>query len=333
VPGGKEAFERKLEALASLRTAASPEVAPETAIDPLRKALKDRSNYLVSKAAALAGELRLTALIPDLLHAFDRFMIDPAKTDPQCWAKDAIVKALKDLNHDDPAVFLRGIEHVQMEAVWGKSVDTALTLRGACALALVACSLDRQTILTRLVDRMADEPPVRIDAIRALGQCPGHDTVLLLRLKALLGDTEPEVNGVCFDVLLEISPADSVSFVARFLAAESPELRAEAASALALCREPQAIEALKQCFAGRADTALKTAILQSLAGSPQVAAAEFLLSVIEEGSPEPAALAVESLGAGRFREEFRQRVEASVRRRRENTLTVAFQKSYSPLLS
>src|SRR5580658_5381653 len=157
MPGGKEAFERKLQALASLRAAAPSETAPDAAINPLRKALKDRSNYLVSKAAALAGELRLTALIPDLLGAFDRFMLDPAKADPQCWAKDAIVKALKDLNHDDPAVFLRGIEHVQMEAVWGGSKDTALTFRGACALALVACALDRQSILIRLIGLLVDE--------------------------------------------------------------------------------------------------------------------------------------------------------------------------------
>ncbi len=136
MPGGKEAFERKLEALASLVRAASLAGRRRRAV--AQKALKDRSNYLVSKAAASVGELRLTALIPDLLRSFDRFMLDPAKTDPQCWAKNAIVKALKDLNHDDPAVFLRGVGHVQMEAVWGTSVDTALTLRGAfCALALV----------------------------------------------------------------------------------------------------------------------------------------------------------------------------------------------------
>ena len=311
MPGGKETFERKLEALASLRVAASA----EAAVDPLRRALKDRSNYLVSKAAALAGELRLKALTPDLLHAFDRFMVDAAKTDPQCWAKDAIVKTLKDLNHDDPAVFLRGIEHVQMEAVWGSSVDTALTLRGACALALVACSLDRQTILTRLIDRLADKTPVRIDAIRALGQCPGPDTVLILRVKALLPDPAFEVTGQCFDALLQTSPADSVPFVARFLTADYPELRVEAAAALASSREPEAIEALKQCFAGRGDPPLKTAILQSLAGSPQLAGAEFLLSVIEEGSTEHARLAAESLAASRFREEFRERVEASAQRR------------------
>ncbi len=328
MPGGKEAFERKLEALAALRATPSPEAAPDAAIDPLRKALKDRSNYLVSKAAALAGELRLTALIPDLLGAFDRFMVDPAKTDPQCWAKDAIVKALKDLNHDDPAVFLRGIEHVQMEAVWGKSVDTALTLRGACALALVACSLDRQTILTRLVDLFADEKPVKIDVIVALGQCPGPDTTLLLRLKALLGDEEPEVVGDCFDVLLQISPADSVPFVARFLAARNPEVRIEAASALAASREPPAIAALKQCFTGPADPPLKIAILQSLAGSLQSAAAEFLLSVIEGSPLEYASIAVESLAASRFREEFRERVETSAHRRGIDALTAAFQAGF-----
>ena len=49
MPGGKEAFERKLDELAALRAASSA----ENAVEPLQKALKDRSNYLVSKAAAL----------------------------------------------------------------------------------------------------------------------------------------------------------------------------------------------------------------------------------------------------------------------------------------
>jgi HEAT repeat protein len=328
--GGKEAFEKKLETLASLRTTTRTTTSPETAIDPLRKALKDRSNYLVSKAAALAGELRLTALVPDLLHAFDRFMKDPIKTDPQCWAKNAIVKALKDLNHDDPAIFLRGIRHVQLEPVWSNPpvADTALTLRGSCALALVACSLDRQTILTRLVDLLADQPAVRLDAIRALGQCPGHDTTLLLRLKALLGDKESEVSGACFDVLLEISPADSVPFVARFLTAKDPEVQAEAAAALAASLEPAAVDALKQCFAGRSDPALKTAILQSLAGSREIAGAEFLLSVVEESTSAQAEIALQSLAGGRFRDEFRARLEASVRERGIPALTTAFSSAY-----
>ena len=280
---------------ASLRViAALRSGAPEAAAEPLRKALKDRSNYLVSKAAALAGDLRLKELIPDLLAAFDRFMIDAAKTDQQCWAKNAIVKALKDLGHDDPAVFLRGIEHVQMEPVWGTTVDTAGTLRGACALALVACTLDRQTILTRVVNLLADDLPVKQDAITALGQVPGNDTVLLLRLKALLGDKEPQVTGQCFDVLLEMAPVESVSFAARFLEDKDPDVRSEAAAALAGSRETHAIEVLEKRYADTRDPAFKATILQSLAGARLVGAAEFLLSVAEKDRPEQAEAAIQS---------------------------------------
>jgi HEAT repeat protein len=295
VPGGKEAFERKLEALTALRSW------PQEAAEPLRKALKDRSNYLVSKAAALVGELRLTELIPDLVMAFDRFLIDAAKSDSQCWAKTAIVKALKDLNHDDPAVFLRGLEHVQLEPVWGGTADAAIPLRGACALALVGCSLDRQTILSRLTDLMIDEAPVRRDAIRALGQVPGADTVLLLRLKARLPEKVPEVTGQCFDVLLDISPDDSIPFVARFLSSQDPDLQSEAAGALAASRQP--------------------------------AAAELLIPVIERGRPELAAVAVACLAHSRFREDLRERIEAIVRRRDTASLTEAYRKEFSPLLS
>jgi HEAT repeat protein len=292
---GKEAFERKLEALTALRSS------PQEAVDALRKTLKDRSNYLVSKAAALVGELRLTELIPDLLQAFDRFILDAAKTDPQCWAKNAIVKALKDLDHDDPAVFLRGLEHVQMEPVWGGSADAAVALRGACALALAGCALDRQTILTRLTGLLVDEPPIRRDAIRALGQFPGPDTVLLLRLKALLPEKDPAVTGQCFDALLDISPVDSIPFVAQFLSSQDPDLQSEAVGALAASRQP--------------------------------AAAEMLIPVIERDRPELAAVAVACLAHSRFREELRERIGAIVRRRDTASLTEAYRKEFDPLLS
>jgi HEAT repeat protein len=69
---GKEAFGRKVQEVAALREA--PE---EAAIAQLRRALKDRSNYLVAKAAAVAAVRHFQALVPDLLAAFDRFMEDP----------------------------------------------------------------------------------------------------------------------------------------------------------------------------------------------------------------------------------------------------------------
>ncbi len=323
--GSKEAFDKKIAALESLRD----DPASPATLDHLRKALKDRNNFLVAKASTLSGQLGLKSLAPDLATAFERFLIDPVKTDPKCWAKNAIAKALKDLEHDDPAMFLRGIVHIQMEPVWNDQVDSAATLRGACALALVATTLDRVSIVTHLVDLLADEEkPARIDSVRALGQLPGHDTALLLRLKSLAGDADPEVIGSCFDTLLGIAPAESVAFVARFLSHNDPDLRAEAAAALGACPEPQAVEILKQCFEDRRDPELKIAILRSLAASRQISAADFLLSVIEESRPEHATAAVESLAAGRYRDEFHDRAEAAVHRRNIAELTAAFHKAF-----
>ena len=59
----KKKFEQQLAALDELRLSAG---APAT-VERLRKALGDRNNYLVAKAAKIAAELGLPALIPDLL--------------------------------------------------------------------------------------------------------------------------------------------------------------------------------------------------------------------------------------------------------------------------
>ena len=63
----------------------------------LAKALGDRSNHLVGKAAKIAGELGFDELTAELTAAFDRFMVDPAGTDKGCVAKSAILKTLVDL--------------------------------------------------------------------------------------------------------------------------------------------------------------------------------------------------------------------------------------------
>ncbi len=190
-----------------------PPPIPDAVLSQLRKALKDPNNYLVSKAVAIAADLKRDELIPDLTAAFDRFMIDPVKSDPQCWAKTAIAKELKDLGNRDAHVFLRGIVHIQPEPVWGGQADSAGTLRGTCALALVDCRLDDLEILTHLTDRLADkEMPVRLDAALAIAQFGRPEGVLPLRLKAWVGDVEPEVVGQCFTSLLALDSRTSLRF-------------------------------------------------------------------------------------------------------------------------
>lgn len=261
----KDAIEEKIAAIDALRSA------PDLALEPLRKALKDRNNYVCSKAARACGDLLLCETIPDLLAAFDRFLRDAQRTDPQCWAKIAIVKALKDLGHADPDVFLRGIAHRQT------FVDAESTLRGACALALVACSLPREAILVHLADVLADsEMRVRIDAARAIAQLPGHDSILMLRVKAQAGDKEPAVIGQCFLSLLGMDTRESVPFVARFLTAADENLRFEAAAALGECPEALAVETLIAHWKVEHSPEMKRAIELSLGVSRLPQAKEFL---------------------------------------------------------
>ncbi len=313
-----KADDRKMQMLEALRS--------NPAVEPLRKALRDRSNYFVSKAAALAPAVGTDELIQDLIAAFDRFMLDPIKSDPQCWAKNAIAKALKDLGYNESAFFLRGLTYFQFEPIWrgpenGPGVaDTAGTLRGASALALVTCPLPRLEILELLADLLASDPikTVRADAAIAIAQLSGPDSALLLRFKALTGDREPEVTGQCLTSLLDISP-DYVPFVARFLDSKVEDVPLETAAALGGCQHAAAVEVLIDRYRAGPDPILTRAILLSLGASRARDAADFLLEVIAGAEFEHASHAIQALAASRFHEEYRAQVAAAVGRRRDTT--------------
>src|SRR5271155_4862339 len=176
---GKKNFEAQLAAVEELRQ--QPDAA---CITSLRTLLKHQNNYIVAKAADLVMQRRLEQLLPDLLAAFDRFFEDAEKRDPQCWAKNALSRALATLEFQDPAPFLRGMRHVQLEAVWGGRSDTAGTLRGICALALVQCrTVSEADLLRHLLDLLVDkDKSARADAVRAVEQVGSPTASLLLRL-------------------------------------------------------------------------------------------------------------------------------------------------------
>src|SRR5438874_1352815 len=156
----------------------------------LKKALADRSNYVASRAAEIVGEFGLRDLVPDLVAAFDRFLLNPVKTDPQCLAKNAVAEALTKMGHDDAEFYRKGMRHFQPEPVWGGEQDTAAHLRGTCAFGLVQSSCgDSLDVLTRLVELLADpEKPARVDAASAVANYSRPQRIPLLRLKILTGD-------------------------------------------------------------------------------------------------------------------------------------------------
>jgi len=286
--------EDQLAALEKLR-----EGSPEDALPPLRKLLATRNNYVVSKAADLVAKFRLAVLIPELLVAFDRFFNDPLETDPQCWAKNSLARALAAFEHQDAAVFLRGMRHLQLEPVWGGRSDTAGPLRSTCALALVQCrTLPDADLLAHLIELLADkEKAVRTEAVRAIEQVGSPAAALLLRLRAVLGADEPEVMGACYSGILAIEGVKAISWIARFLAA-GDDSAAEAALAIASTRSPEAFEVLRVAFDGRSidrsDPWFRSVVLSAIALTRQDAALEFLLDLVRKQSPDAEA-AVESI--------------------------------------
>ena len=131
----KISLEEMLDALNQLR---GQPLTPE-AIAALRKALASTSNHVVTKASQVVRELQIDALHAELADAFDRFMKEPGK-DKGCRTKAEIAETLYQLGAPSDAVFTCGIRHVQWEYAFGapnSREDTAVNLRGSCAMGLV----------------------------------------------------------------------------------------------------------------------------------------------------------------------------------------------------
>ena len=258
----------------------------------IRLVLQTEGSHAVARAAALVGELGLAALAPDLVAAFDRFLVNPVRSDPGCSAKTAIVSALRRLEHDAGAVFRRGAEHVQMEPVFGGRVDTAVDLRGASALAVAEHG--GSDVLVLLARLLADpEPPVRVSAARAVSVHGAEAGIPLLHLKALSGDGEPRVVSECLLALLRLDPKGALPFVASFL--DKDDATAEAAAvALGESRQPEALPTLAAWLPRASRRGLARVALLAVAALRREDAIEFLLSVVKG---EPAATAREALSA------------------------------------
>jgi HEAT repeats len=272
----KRNFDAELAALEGLRSAP-----PETAEPELVKALNLRSNFLVAKAANLAVHHRLSRLMPNLAAAFPRFLEDAAKSDPQCWAKSAIAKALAEFEYQEPDLFLAGMRHIQLEPVWGGTEDSAGTLRGTCALALVQCrGINSHHVLTLLTPLLADKQlSVRVNAARAVEQVGTDSATLLLRLRAELASDGPELLGTCYSGVLAIEGPSAIPWVAQFLPPED-DAAAEAAMAIAQARTPEAFEVLRAAFDRAHDPWFRKAVLSAAAFTRHPEAIEWLLRLI-----------------------------------------------------
>lgn len=295
----------------------------EIALDALRTSddvtpfLRHRNYRVVAKAAERTSRLN-SAAAPELVGAFRRFLPDSAKQDPGCVAKLAIAKALVEL--DDPAaeVYFAGARHVQMEPVWGGTVDTAAELRGICAIGLAR--MGHSEALFEAVRLLNDKyPETRIGALRALADSGRPEAELVLRFKADSGDKRPEVEAECFAALLRLGPKSrAVPFVAEFLQRGN----GEAAIALGESRLAEAWPPLRDAFA---TSPVQSEILVGLSLLRNDEAIEFLFDRVAKDREKVAAVAIEAMAAYRNDEALRSRMEALIKSRPAALLRKAFE--------
>ncbi len=337
----KLSVEDQLASLQKLRVSGAD---PADIAAQLRPLLQQKNNLLVARAADLARDLDLRELLPHLAAAFERFLDaaenPPAtkndktpKSDPQCWAKNALSKALHHLGCEDAGLFLRGMHTHQFEPVWGGQSDVAGTLRSNCAHALVDChELTHHATLIHLLDIVADkDKSVRAEAMRAIAAAGGDGASLLLRLRALASAGEDaEIIGHCYAGLLALEGVSAVPFVARFLAGQD-DRSAEAALALGETRTPEALEALLACLRQPSEQATQrawrpqphlepdfaAALLTGIALTRHATAIDTLIDLVatESSFAEPA---LEALATASFGQDVKARL-ASIMTKVDNT--------------
>ena len=303
----KDPVEDALNEIAELR--GNPEAGPRMAA-----LLRSKSNLVVSKAARAAGELGSADLKSPLAAAFHRLMENPAKLDKGCLATIAIVHALYGLDYDLADVYLRGIHHVQREAAFGPPVDVAAPLRSACALGLLRTR--HPDALFEVEALLVDEEMiVRSAAARAIGTWGHESGELLLRLKVLASDEEPDVLGECFTGLLSAGTERSLNFVGGYLDSADDGVAEAAILALGASREPRAMELLIGKWHRTAQRPMRKVLLLAFASARQEPAFDFLLGLVANENAQTAADAVAALQVCKNDERIMQRVAEALAQR------------------
>lgn len=309
---------RKLEETLAILAQVRDEPTTETAIATLRQVLNSKYSIAVAQATKLVGEAEIHELTPDLLAAFSRLMVNPSEADTGCTAKYRIAEALYRIEYREENIFLQGIHHVQMEAVWGGKEDTAAVLRGTCALGLVR--MNYPDVMSELADLLADpKPEARVAAARAIAYNDNSQGVPLLRLKLRMGDKEPQVLSECFVALLKLAPAQSLPLVASFLDAPEEQICEMAALALGESRLHEAFDRLRSWWERKTSTELRRTGLLAIAMLRNDQTLEFLLSLVAEGKSLDAKDAIAALSIYRQDSKLWQRVLQAAENRGSNS--------------
>ena len=286
----------------------------------LGRALARGGFSAVKRAAEIAAATPDTGMLADLEAAFERLLAMPAARDPGCLGKLAVACAMRTIGNARHELLVRGAHHVQMEPVWGKSIDTAGNLRGTCVTALVEGTYPGA--MFEAVQLLVDPAPeARRHAVQAVAAAGRVESELLLRLKALHGDEDESIVADAVAALVRIDPDRSLGFVAGFLDSPSAMIREEAALALGESHLPEAFAILRDAWETASKQQGSGQLLLAIALHRSEEAFAFLVEMIESAHQSRALEALNALAIFRQDSARWEEVEAAVRRRRDSKLT------------
>lgn len=275
-------------------------------------ALANKSNRLVAKAAKLADHYRAVSLCQPMADSLTRLLEKAEAADKGCVAMLALSRALVNLDHDDAALFLLGMKHVQKEASWGPPVDTAVDLRGTCAMGLANSLYPSK--MKPLIDLMVDpEWGARAGAVRALAAIGTESAWLLLHYKARIGDENPEVVSQCLEALLAGEGAAALSLVTGIAESAGAETREAAVLALGASRRDDAIAWLIQRCDRSPRGRDRQCLYLALSSSRTEAALDYLFELLRTASSATFALVNEALAIHGRDPQLSQRIAAATR--------------------
>ena len=300
-------------------------------IKELDKILSGANSVLIARAAQVASRRHITDLIPNLAAGFNRLMNKSAKADQGCLAKTAIVEALDNLDYNGDDLFLQGLHHIQKEPAYGGPKDTAAALRSKCAFALARIG-DAEVLFELTPLLMDPEPQARLAAVKAVAHLACRESELLLRLKALASDKEPDVLGECFSAIIRINPLRSLSFVGEFLTANDHLIAESAAFALGESRQGGALEILRRHRENNIIRAeFQEVLLLSIALTRLDEAFEYLIDVIVDEQRGSAASAVKALKVYPYDDERCAEIRKAVVSRNDVMVSQAYASEFGTL--
>lgn len=284
--------DRTEEKLAKLRELAANPKDPAAAVT-LREALLFPSAAVVSTAARIIEDNLMIELRGALEDCLSDLLEKPAAADRGCLAKTAVASALYRVGIRSPEVLKRSLKHIQMDPVWGKSIDTAGNLRGTSALALAA--MRYPGVLFDLAPLLVDpETEARRHAVAAVASAGDTEAELMIRVKVLCGDADPEVTAEALSALMHHFPQRSFGFVGSFLDSSSSVIREGAAMAIAESHVQGAFGLLKERWSSEPQSPARRWLLLPMSLVRSEEAFGFLLEAIEHETAEVAIAALEA---------------------------------------